>query len=93
MFTNRTMFFRPYMPGSKRVLFPFYDTTVVEKQYERLIYDLPGFLSALGGSVGLYLGLSCVSVIYTFIDVASGMMQNDGNSREAIATKKIDVKS
>ncbi len=68
----RPVYFRMHDPNfPSRAIYPFYDSVTVEKQYERLIYDLPGFLSALGGSIGLYLGLSCVSVIYTFVDALS----------------------
>ncbi len=49
-------------------VFVYFDSLNVHRQYERLVYDTPGFLSALGGSVGLYLGLSCFSCMLLVLD-------------------------
>jgi hypothetical protein len=49
-------------------MYLYYDTLIVQRQYERLIYDVPGFLSALGGSMGLYLGLSVLSILFLLMD-------------------------
>ncbi len=67
-------------------MFVYYDTVLVKRHFERLIYDLPGFLSALGGSLGLYLGLSCLSVLYGLIEVypklstGCGSKKNNGSN-------------
>ena len=48
-------------------IYPYYDTSAVEKKTEILIYDVPKFLSAIGGTLGLYLGLSVLSVFFAAI--------------------------
>ena len=44
----------------------YYSTLVIEEQVETLIYDVGGFLAAAGGNLGLCLGFSCLSVLFTF---------------------------
>ena len=44
----------------------YYSTLVIEQQVETLIYDVGGFLAAAGGNLGLCLGFSCLSVLFTF---------------------------
>lgn len=44
----------------------YFKTFLVEKQVETLVYDLGGFLAAAGGNMGLCLGLSCLSILFTF---------------------------
>ena len=46
-------------------LFYVYKTTSIEKQVEFLVYDLGGFLAAAGGNLGLCLGFSCLSILFT----------------------------
>ena len=48
----------------------YFDTMAVEIQEEILVYDWPRFLSALGGTLGLYLGFSCFSVLIFLIEIA-----------------------
>jgi len=43
----------------------FYKTLLVEKQVETLAYDFGGFLAAAGGNLGLCLGFSCLSILFT----------------------------
>ncbi len=40
-----------------------YNTLDVENKEERLLYDLPNLVSAIGGSMGLFLGLSLVHIL------------------------------
>jgi hypothetical protein len=40
----------------------------VEKQVESLIYDAGNFFAAVGGNLGLFLGFSCLSIIFATID-------------------------
>ncbi len=47
------------------VLMYYYKSLVVEKQVETLVYDFGGFLAAAGGNLGLCLGLSCLSIVFT----------------------------
>ena len=46
-------------------MYPYYDSSAVEKQSEVLVYDIPKFLSAIGGTLGLYLGFSCLSILWS----------------------------
>jgi hypothetical protein len=41
---------------------------LVEEQVETLIYDAGGFLAAAGGNLGLFVGFSCLSVIFSILD-------------------------
>ena len=53
--------------GCKFVYMSFYYSTfIIEQQVETLIYDVGGFLAAAGGNLGLCLGFSCLSVLFTF---------------------------
>jgi hypothetical protein len=65
----------------------YYDSLTVQRQYERLIYDVPGFLSALGGSMGLYLGLSVLSILFLFVD-AVPKMQDVLDKKTKVGRKK-----
>ena len=49
-------------------VYVYYDNLIVHRQYERLTYDVPAFLSALGGSLGLYLGFSCLDILFKGVD-------------------------
>ncbi len=40
-----------------------YSTLDVENKEERLLYDFPNLVSAIGGSMGLFLGLSLVNIL------------------------------
>jgi hypothetical protein len=44
-------------------VFVAYGTTNVEWREERLMYDVVALIYALGGSIGLFLGFSCLSVL------------------------------
>jgi len=44
----------------------YFRTFNVEKRVETLVYDFGGFLAAAGGNLGLCLGLSCLSALFTF---------------------------
>ena len=51
------------VPGGLK-MYTYFDSMVVESQSEILIYDWPKFLSAIGGTLGLYLGFSCLSSLF-----------------------------
>jgi hypothetical protein len=53
----------------------YFQTFVVEKQVETLVYDLGGFLAAAGGNLGLCLGLSCLSILFTFTQWTKSFFQ------------------
>jgi hypothetical protein len=58
----------------------YYDSLTVQRQYERVIYDVPGFLSALGGSMALYLGLSVL--LFLLVDAVPKMQDVLENKRK-----------
>lgn len=41
----------------------------VEKKEETLVYDSVNFFAAVGGNLGLFLGFSCLSIVYAGIDL------------------------
>ena len=43
-------------------IFPFFSSDVVNVEKEVLIFDMGALTSALGGYLGLFLGLSCFSI-------------------------------
>jgi hypothetical protein len=49
-------------------IYVYYDNLVVSTTLERLVYDIPAFLSAMGGSLGLYLGFSCLEILFRTVD-------------------------
>ncbi len=91
-------------PNPRVVIYTYYDHLLVQKQYERLIYDVPGFLSALGGSLGLYLGLSCLTFVYALIDLyfekrhlfcggrtKSGRKRSGGRNKNRVSVSKKNI--
>ena len=44
-----------------------YDSPLVEERVETLVYDAGNFLTAVGGNIGLFLGFSCLSVLFSII--------------------------
>jgi hypothetical protein len=44
----------------------------VEERVETLVYDAGNFLAAVGGNLGLLLGFSCLSTVFTLIDWIQG---------------------
>ena len=45
-----------------------------EVRTETLVYDTVNFLSAIGGNLGLFVGFSCLSVVFTLIDLFSPIL-------------------
>ena len=50
-------------------IFALYGSMDIEKHEEALIYDFGNFFAAVGGNVGLFLGFSCLSIVYTGVDL------------------------
>jgi hypothetical protein len=48
----------------------YYKSLKVEEKTETLIYDVGNFLAAAGGNLGLFLGFSCLSVLFELIKFA-----------------------
>jgi hypothetical protein len=53
----------------------YYKTLLVEKQVETLVYDFGGFLAAAGGNLGLCLGFSCLSILFTLNQWTKSFLQ------------------
>ena len=53
------------------LLYFFYATLTVEEKIETLIYDFGGLMAAAGGNLGLCLGLSCLSILFSMIGAIS----------------------
>jgi hypothetical protein len=51
--------------GNYYHLFYYYSSNLVQKQVEVLVYDFGGFIAAAGGNLGLCLGFSCLSILFT----------------------------
>jgi len=49
------------------LLFYFYTTLTVEEKIETLLYDFGGLMAAAGGNLGLCLGFSCLSILFSII--------------------------
>ena len=55
-------------------MYTYFDSMIVEIQNEILIYDWPKFLSAIGGTLSLYLGFSCLSMLLVILASAKQLM-------------------
>jgi len=49
-------------------LFVSFNSLGVEKEVETLVYDAGNFFAAIGGNLGLFLGFSCLSVVFAAIN-------------------------
>jgi hypothetical protein len=45
-----------------------YATLSVEEQTETLVFDIGSLLAAAGGNLGLFLGFSCLSLLFSCFD-------------------------
>ena len=74
---NSLLFEMPqnFTETSVYLLMYYYKTLVVEKQVETLVYDFGGFLAAAGGNLGLCLGLSCLSIVFTLTHWTQSLFQ------------------
>ncbi len=57
------------IPFGKYWLAVFYGSFNVEHKYEKYVYDFGTALVAVGGSMGLFLGLSCQSIALSMLDL------------------------
>ncbi len=55
-----------YIDGTLKFLY-YYKTLSVQEMRENLVYDAGTFLAAAGGNLGLFLGLSCLTALFSFI--------------------------
>ena len=59
----------PVFMDNYYALLLYYETFDVEEQVESLVYDAGSLLVSVGGNLGLFLGLSCLSVIFAIINL------------------------
>ncbi len=64
---HRSTTFTPVANATKFYLF--YDSTTVEEREQALMYDFPKLVAAVGGSLGLFMGFSLLSVLMWGKDV------------------------
>ena len=50
-------------------IFAAFSSMDIEKHEEALIYDFGNFFAVVGGNLGLFLGFSCLSIVYTGVDL------------------------
>ena len=68
-------------------LYVYYDTRTVEIQNEVLVYNMAQFLSAIGGTLGLYLGFSCLSLL-----LAAANYSSNGPKRNRSSSSQLEGK-
>ena len=51
------------------VLMLYYETFDVEEHVESLAYNAGSFLVSVGGNLGLFLGFSCLSILFALINI------------------------
>jgi len=61
----------------------YYLTLTTEQRIQSLDYDFGNFLVAAGGNLGLFLGMSCLSVLWSLADFLQAIAQK---------LKKIDAR-
>jgi hypothetical protein len=60
---------KPGVEASKYFdLLVYFTKMEIEERTETVVYDMVSFLSAAGGNLGLFVGFSCLSVIFAAID-------------------------
>ena len=66
----------PVKPSESGVIFSLkYENFNVEEHVETLIYDATNFLAQAGGNLGLLLGLSCLSLMFGFINFFEKLLE------------------
>ena len=50
------------------LLYYFYDSLMVEVRTEKLVFDLLGVFAAAGGNLGLCLGFSCLTLLFSLLN-------------------------
>jgi hypothetical protein len=55
-------------PSEQFLLWTYYGSLVVEEKHEEYMYGFDTAIVAVGGSMGLYLGYSCLSISQVLMD-------------------------
>jgi len=63
----------PFEIKNDFALYVYFSTLNVEQQIESFDYDFASFLAAAGGNLGLFLGFSCLSVLFAVVNYVSKM--------------------
>ncbi len=66
-------YFVPTEIENNFALYVFFSTLNVQQQIESFDYDFASFLAAAGGKLGLFLGFSCLSVLFAVVNCVSKM--------------------
>ena len=68
---SRNLSMRPtnYQLSRPRHIFVYYSTTDETTITSELLIDLPSFISAIGGNLGLFLGFSFMGVVFSFYNM------------------------
>ena len=56
------------MPDGFALLALSYETYSVEEQFEKFVFDIGSLLVAAGGDLGLFLGFSCLSIVFSVLE-------------------------
>ena len=64
-----------YFKG-QQLLYVYYETQDVSYYQQIPVLSFWGFLSSAGGSIGLFLGFSCYSSLFTFTDFIKAKFQS-----------------
>ena len=75
-----------------QLLFIFYETNDVLHKQEIPILNIWGFISSCGGSLGLFLGFSINTTIFSILDFVIKMVSKD-KKEEVIVNLKLDNES
>ena len=60
----------------QQLLYVYYETQDVSYYQQIPVLSFWGFLSSAGGSIGLFLGFSCYSTLFTFTDFIKAKFQS-----------------
>ena len=64
------------------LIYLFYQSTDVKNSQQTPLMTFWGFISACGGSLGLFLGVSCLSSVWTFINMIEKNIQENYHNRQ-----------
>ena len=64
------------------IIWAFYTSLHVEEKVETFLFDFDSALVAIGGSLGLFLGWSCNSIVMSFIEFLSNWLMRGKKSKK-----------
>jgi hypothetical protein len=57
-----------------------YETHSVEELFEMIVFDIGSLLVGAGGNLGLFLGFSCLSIVFSLLDYIPMFWSNANQS-------------